>query len=70
MKDKYLTYPETVGIIVNAEGYCLPVTSPWRDTQEYRPLVNGAWRDMSSLLYWEGEYKLGFAVENPWSWLK
>lgn len=67
MKDKYLTYQETVGIIVNAEGYCLPVSQLG---EEYRPLIGGAWRSIKSLISWKGEHNIEYAINNPWSWLK
>jgi len=67
MKDKELNYPETIGIIVNAEGHCLSVSYSFG---EYRPLIGGAWRSIKSLISWKGEYNIEYAISNPWSWMK
>jgi len=62
-----MNYAETVGIIVNAEGYCLPVSYA---LDEYRPLIGGAWRSINSLISWKGEHNIEYAIHNLWSWLK
>lgn len=66
MTNTQANYPETIGIVVNADGDCLPVAFA---NGNFRPLIGGVWRSFDSFLSWK-KGAINYEIKNAWSRLK